>query len=975
MAVLVLAGVLMPLLASAQQSTGEMTQRGRVHVVHVDGVSGDRPQHDQRIYLITDDGDVTELLGAAGALDQQQVVVRGRPSGASRLHVSSIAPVAAAATEIDYWQMEPLIGEQHWLTVLCEFPDSNPQTWRPIDHFDRLLSDEWPGMGHYFNEVSYGAVQIVDPVVTGWYMMPQSRDAYFSVDGYLDQIRITEDCATAADADVNYTTFDGINLVFNDGLAGVAMGGSWSFSFDGQSRTYPTTWLPDFGYLNQNILAHEMGHAFGLPHSSGPYDFTYDSMWDIMSGGGTCNPPHPDYSCVGVHPIAVHKDMLGWIPAGRRFIADSPSRQTIEIERLAQPDDDGYLIGFVPIQGSLSQYYTIEARRRVGYDVGLPAQDAIVLHRFDLSSYDQSSRVVDVDGNGDVNDDGAIWLPGETFQDEVNRISITVESATDTSFTVTIDVSDAYGRTWERTDKPVSDLQVDRTWMWGPESFTGTVLEPYVEGVQGDGSFGLRAVRYFDKSRMEITDPRKDPDDEWYVTNGLLVVELVTGRLQLGDNEFDQVRPAEVNVAGDADDPVGPTYATFGTLLDAAPYPAGSTITTRLNRDGTTYSDPALATMGVTAAHLVDVPGIRHQIASPFWEFLNASGLVYDGTALVNAPLFEPWFYATGYPISEAYWATVEVGKVPMDVLMQCFERRCLTYTPGNPVGWKVEAGNVGRHYYTWRYERPEFEGRIAYVQDHSDAADIYVIEPGDDAPRNLTNLRGEDTAPAWSPDGSRIAFTSTRGILPDVFVMDADGTNVQQLTFGMNASSPAWSPDGSEIVFSSISDIGEWNADLWIVSADGGEPRQLTTSPTVDMQPDWSPDGETIVYASNPDQHFDLYTINVDGTGVTRITDHPSSDLNPAWSPDGDLIAFERDADFNGEIYVADADGGNVRNLTNHEGWDSEPTWSPDGSMIAYSTMRRAGGDEIYVMNADGSDQRNLTIRPGADFAPDWGP
>jgi hypothetical protein len=179
---------------------------------------------------------------------------------------------------------------------------------------------------------------------------------------------------------------------------------------------------------------------------------------------------------------------------------------------------------------------------------------------------------------------------------------------------------------------------------------------------------------------------------------------LITGALQPGDDSFAQREPAEVDVAGDPDDVNGPTYATFTSLLDAAPIADGDAITARVERDSTVVDDPSLAERNVTAAYHVSVPGIDHQVASPFWEFMNSSGLVLqDGEHTVDLLFINP-FYATGYPITEAYWASVKVGGVYQDVLMQCFERRCLTYTPDNPDGWQVEAGNVGRHYYEWRY-------------------------------------------------------------------------------------------------------------------------------------------------------------------------------------------------------------------------------------------------------------------------------
>ena len=260
--------------------------------------------------------------------------------------------------------------------------------------------------------------------------------------------------------------------------------------------------------------------------------------------------------------------------------------------------------------------------------------------------------------------------------------------------------ADAFARTWARTDQPVATGAVSRTWMWGPEPF-GAGYEPYVESPGGQ-----RAVIYLDKSRMEVTNPYGDQSSPWYVTNGLLVGEMVTGLLQAGDQKFEPRNPAAVNIAGDIDDTVGPMYSTFRGLLTSPALFPGQSVNQRVDRMGNVWVDPNMDWYGVTAAYLVEVPNLRHTVASPFWAFMNSSGLVFDGNSTTWAQLFENPFYATGYPIAEAYWATVKVGGTQHDVLIQCFQRRCLTYTPNNPDGWQVEAGNVGQHYYIWRYGR-----------------------------------------------------------------------------------------------------------------------------------------------------------------------------------------------------------------------------------------------------------------------------
>jgi hypothetical protein len=266
---------------------------------------------------------------------------------------------------------------------------------------------------------------------------------------------------------------------------------------------------------------------------------------------------------------------------------------------------------------------------------------------------------------------------------------------------------ESFQTTWDRTDKPVADGAVSRTWMWGDGAFSVGMFEWYEGAILGGaGYFDIRTVQYFDKSRMEITTPgghpNADPTSPWYVTNGLLVMELITGRMQIGDESFEQRLPATINLAGDYDDPTGPTYASFGMHLDDGASAQESTIIRTIDRDGLVSDDTGFAAYSVGTSHFVEDTG--HWIATPFWEFMNSSGLVYENGTTTTAPLFLNPFYATGYPVTDAYWANVKVADVYTDVLIQCFERRCLTYTPDNAPEWRVEAGNVGRHYHAWRY-------------------------------------------------------------------------------------------------------------------------------------------------------------------------------------------------------------------------------------------------------------------------------
>lgn len=255
---------------------------------------------------------------------------------------------------------------------------------------------------------------------------------------------------------------------------------------------------------------------------------------------------------------------------------------------------------------------------------------------------------------------------------------------------------------WNRTDKQVANGSLSRTFLWGPEPFTAGVQEDYAEAPGGK-----RLVQYFDKSRMEITKPDGDKSSPYYVTNGLIARELMSGQLQLGDNKFETRAPSTIGVAGDADDTNGPTYKVLGGFTAPASNALNQPIAKAVDRAGN-LRDAAgeFGQYNVTYTNFEPLTG--HNIAKPFWDFLNQSGQVLDSAGkTITGRLFDPVYYATGLPITEGYWAKVKVAGQVKDVLVQAFERRVLTYTPSNPNGYQVEMGNVGRHYYDWRYNTP----------------------------------------------------------------------------------------------------------------------------------------------------------------------------------------------------------------------------------------------------------------------------
>jgi len=228
-----------------------------------------------------------------------------------------------------------------------------------------------------------------------------------------------------------------------------------------------------------------MGHGFGLPHSSGQYGATYDNAWDVMSWDrvNCAAATDPTYGCMAQHTISYHKDLLGWIGAHRYDVAFGTSA-TLTIDHLAAPAEKAYQMVKIPVRGSATHFYTVEARKRVGYDSKLIG-DAVIIH--DVVTNRANGRlanVIDYDGNGNTNDAGAMWTVGGMGVDVAAGIKVLVNSATPNGFNVSI------------TNRAVqSDFNDDgRTDLVWRNAATGTATVWYMSGATRTGWALLETV-------------------------------------------------------------------------------------------------------------------------------------------------------------------------------------------------------------------------------------------------------------------------------------------------------------------------------------------------------------------------------------------------------------------------------------------------------------------------------------------------
>lgn len=255
---------------------------------------------------------------------------------------------------------------------------------------------------------------------------------------------------------------------------------------------------------------------------------------------------------------------------------------------------------------------------------------------------------------------------------------------------------------------------------------------------------------------------------------------------------------------------------------------------------------------------------------------------------------------------------------------------------------------------------RGPFESRIAASCGKTFKRQIFTFEMDGERMGRFVSGGVNNISPSWSPDGSRIAYTSFQTKFPEVFV-SSGGPGRQVTNFKSTTITPAWTPDGGSLVLASAK---SGDTELYQVSLSGRVIRQVTHSANIDLAPSFSPDGN-MVFSSERAGGLHLFSLN-----GGRLTYVGYQNDQADWSPDGSKIVFSSRDRGAFDVFVMEADGSNIMRLTRDEGNNESPTWAPDSRYIVFSSSR--GG--LYVMLEDGTNQ-TLIPKSAACINSEWGP
>jgi TolB protein len=399
--------------------------------------------------------------------------------------------------------------------------------------------------------------------------------------------------------------------------------------------------------------------------------------------------------------------------------------------------------------------------------------------------------------------------------------------------------------------------------------------------------------------------------------------------------------------------------ADFGVRVDVAKIHSGQF--TQIVRDDLAYS--GILDLASPSFYPTQAPNSPPELKGQVWSDppINANLVAFGNLNETSAEVaIEAWLYDVKSPTPQSVVGKIYRG-APTDAQVRKFAHQFADEIIGKLSGGLPSVAST----------------QIAFVSSRTGSKEVWAMDYDGANQHPLTSLRTISLMPRWSPDASRIAFTCyqpVNGVVSAqicMYSMDA-GKVVSFPHFRGTNSAPAWSPDGTQLMFSSSM---QGNPELYVTDINGGKPKRLTFSTGGSTSPTWNPKtGQSVVFVSDRGGIPKLYMMNADGTNVVSL-DLPDKGylIDPAWSPNGQILAFSwRRPDGNYDIYVMDPASQRIINLTPDSGSRNErPSWAPDGRHIVFESTR-AGTRQIWTMLADGSQPHQLTST-GHNESPNW--
>ena len=263
------------------------------------------------------------------------------------------------------------------------------------------------------------------------------------------------------------------------------------------------------------------------------------------------------------------------------------------------------------------------------------------------------------------------------------------------------------------------------------------------------------------------------------------------------------------------------------------------------------------------------------------------------------------------------------------------------------------------------------FASRIAYITKTGKQYALLVADADGYNPQSVLRSNEPIISPAWSPDGTKLAYVSFQKKKPIIYVQSLTGGTQEVLAnYKGNNSAPAWSPDGSKLAI--VLTYGA-NSQIYTVSSSGGDLKQITKSSSIDTEPAFSPDGSQIYFSSDRGGKPQIYKVPASGGSASRVTFEGAYNVSPRFSPDGKSLAYIRNDGGKFRVALQDLASGQVQ-LLSEGAQDESPSFAPNGRVILYATKVRGRG-ALAAVSSDGKVRQRLNDATGDVREPAWGP